>query len=66
MREVTVALQGVSASAVADAQGTWHCELPRLTASDAEVLVVEGEGGHIEVSDVAIGEVFIAGGQSNM
>ncbi len=63
---ITVSIQGVSASSVADSQGAWRCELPPLAASDVEELVVAGEHERIVVRDVAVGEVFIAGGQSNM
>ena len=63
---VTVSVQGAQASATADDAGSWRCVLPELAASDAETLVAEGPDGRIEVSDVAVGEVFVAGGQSNM
>jgi len=63
---VEVSIQGKSASSAADAQGNWSCTLEPLHASDAETLQVMAGDEHLTLSDVAVGEVFIAGGQSNM
>ena len=64
--EVTVSIQGQSTKAVADAQGRWEAVLTPLTASDRETLVVKTAGEELCIGDVAVGEVWIAGGQSNM
>ncbi len=78
--EISVEIQGKAAQGTADAQGNWCVTLPPLTASDKETLTItsqadtEGnaspeEAGAKEVlrlRNVAIGEVWIAGGQSNM
>lgn len=64
--EVRVSVQGQDVATKADAEGAWACTLEPLAASEREVLVVESGGDRIEVGDVAVGEVFIAGGQSNM
>lgn len=63
---VDVQIQGQSASCVADDQGSWRCVLDSLHASDAETLEVAAGESRLTCSDVAVGEVFIAGGQSNM
>ena len=63
---IDVRIQGQTASCVADAQGNWRCELVPLTASEAETLEVTSGDSRITLTDVAVGEVFIAGGQSNM
>ncbi len=63
---IDVRIQGQTASCVADAQGSWRCKLAPLTASDAETLEVSSGDSRITLTDVAVGEVFIAGGQSNM
>ena len=63
---VDVRIQAQAASCVADERGCWRCVLAPLSASDAETLTVTAGDDHITLSDVAIGEVFIAGGQSNM
>jgi len=63
--EVTVRVQGQSANApIFD--GKWQVTLPPLTASLAETLFVKSGEERIKVENVAVGEVWIAGGQSNM
>jgi sialate O-acetylesterase len=63
---VDVRIQGQTASCVADGDGCWRCTLAPLAASDAETLEVISGVEHLALNDVAVGEVFIAGGQSNM
>ena len=63
---VDVRIQGQSASARADDRGQWRCTLAPLHASEAETLEVVAGNERITLTDVAVGEVFIAGGQSNM
>lgn len=63
---VTVTLGGHSAEAVA-AGHSWEIELPPMKAGGPYVLEVLSEGQvyqHLE--DIMIGEVWLAGGQSNM
>ncbi len=64
--ELIVYIQGVSAKGTADKNGLWQVTLPPLHASNVETMVVEGDGDKITVENVAVGEVWIAGGQSNM
>lgn len=64
--EVSVRVQGVSAKAAADENGAWTVKLPPLRASLRETLTAESGEERIVVEDVAVGEVWIAGGQSNM
>ena len=63
---VDVRIQGQAASCETDAWGGWNCELAPLHTSEAETLEVVSGDERITLSDVAVGEVFIAGGQSNM
>ena len=63
---VTVRMRQREASAIADENGSWKVELPALEASSAETLTVSTSKERIELTDIAIGEVWIAGGQSNM
>lgn len=63
---VTVTIQGQSAGCRADAKGNWRVLLHPLEASDAETLTVQGERETLAFTDVAAGEVWLAGGQSNM
>lgn len=63
--EVTVSVQGHSVSAkVAD--GRWEVSLPPLDYGEGETLEVHGGGETLVLRDVAVGEVWLAGGQSNM
>lgn len=64
--QVTVTLGVASASAVADNRGQWHVELPVMPATTGLTLTVS-DGKTVEnYSNVAVGEVWVASGQSNM
>lgn len=63
--EVTVSLCGQKAAATV-INGKWQTVLPPLPAATGCELVVSSGGESLTVRDVAIGEVWIAGGQSNM
>lgn len=63
---VTARIQGKSGRAVTGTDGNWRLELPQLEASGKEQLVIESESGCITCDQVAVGEVWVAGGQSNM
>ena len=61
--KVTVTFAGQSADAVADAQGDWRVNLKPMAASkEGRTLAVND----VKVQDVLVGEVWFAGGQSNM
>lgn len=63
---IRVSIQGKTASATADEGGSWMAELPPLQASARESLAISDGCETIVLDDVAVGEVWIAGGQSNM
>ncbi|MBR3384662.1 MAG: hypothetical protein IKG69_05595 [Atopobiaceae bacterium] len=63
---VDVQIQGQDASDVADEKGEWSCTLAPLSASDGQTLEVRAGNERVTLEDVAVGEVFVAGGQSNM
>lgn len=63
---VSVFIQGKSAAAYADADGSWRVVLPALAASVRETLTISSGDETKTFNDVAVGEVWIAGGQSNM
>ena len=63
---VSVCIQGRSSETAAGADGSWSLELPPLRASSREELTVSSCGESVTLEDVAVGEVFVAGGQSNM
>lgn len=62
---VTVELAGLRAATAAGADGTWRVSLGPLAAGGPFTLTISGSN-KVVVSDVLVGEVWIAGGQSNM
>ena len=65
---VNVTFAGQSKQTTADDKGNWRVELDALKASaSGQVLEVTGtESGRLRVSDLLVGEVWMASGQSNM
>jgi sialate O-acetylesterase len=62
---VRVSLAGVSAEAVAGADGRWQAGLGPVAAGGPHQLVLDGPQ-HLVRSDVLIGDVWLFSGQSNM
>jgi sialate O-acetylesterase len=64
---VEVLLAGARRSATVAADGRWRAELPPLPAGGPHTLEVQ-QGGQqqLRVQDVLVGDVWLAGGQSNM
>lgn len=62
---VTVELGGHKASCVA-ADGKWECELPAMEAGRGLTLRICCGDEERRITDVSVGEVWLAGGQSNM
>ena len=66
-KEVTVSLGGVSAKAVAGEDGWWLAKLDTSALPDGPFeLVVKGPENSVVSHDVVLGELWLAGGQSNM
>ena len=65
-RRVTVTLNGVSVSAVADDNGKWLCTLPPMSAGGEYEMTVSDEYNSFTFKGIMIGEVWLCGGQSNM
>lgn len=64
--DVTVELCGKSVTARAES-GKWKVVLPPMAAGGPyELKVTDNRGGELILHDVMIGEVWLAGGQSNM
>lgn len=63
---VTVEIQGKTAAAEAGADGHWQLTLEPLATSFEETMTVEGDGERCLLHQVQVGEVWLAGGQSNM
>ena len=63
--KVTVSIAGQTASATADASGQWQVRLKPVPAGGPYELTVTGKNT-ITLTDVAVGDVWICAGQSNM
>lgn len=62
---VTVTIANQRKSAQADKAGAWRLTLDPMPVGTGLVLTVTGENT-IELQDVAVGDVYLCGGQSNM
>ena len=63
---VNVSVQGRTGSARAGDDGTWRAAVAPLHASECETMQISDGTQTVTLTDVAVGEVWIAGGQSNM
>ena len=63
---VAVTMQGQTAHATADAQGRWQALCGPFAASFDEEMTITAPGQQCTLRDVQVGEVWLAGGQSNM
>lgn len=63
--KVTVTLGAATASATTDKDGKWSLKLPALEAASGLQMTVKGKNT-LNIKDVAVGEVWVASGQSNM
>ena len=61
---VTVEIQGQKESTIAKENGEWSVWILKLKASEDEVMHISTETEHLQYKDVAVGEVWVAGGQS--
>jgi len=64
--EVLVMVQGQAQSCQADDAGNWCVKIGPLTASFSEKVQVMAGSETISFSDVQVGDVYLAAGQSNM
>jgi sialate O-acetylesterase len=66
--KVSIAFNGQTKSATADANGKWTVRLANLKAGGPFEMTIAGSKGEapIVVADVLVGEVWLASGQSNM
>lgn len=64
--QIVVSIQGQQAKTNVLADGQWSVLLPALMASKQETLTISGNDNTLLFSDIAVGEIFIAAGQSNM
>ena len=67
VEEVTVEFSGQKKGAKADGKGFWMVKLDPVHASSSPAeMTVSAGGSQTKVSNVLVGDVFLAGGQSNM
>lgn len=64
--EVVVALGGKQAKTCACPKGCWSVTLPKMKAGGPIEMTISGKSNTIKVSDILVGEVWAASGQSNM
>lgn len=64
--KVSIRLDGLCGEATADETGTWKVELPPHAAGTSYEMVISSGEETITLVDICVGEVWIAGGQSNM
>lgn len=64
--EVAVTLGGQTAKAIADANGKWKAVLNLAESGPGPFEVTVKGKNEIKISDVVVGEVWVASGQSNM
>lgn len=63
---VHIAIQNQLASAQVTQDGTWKATLAPLSPSWGETMRITDGFAQLSLTDVAVGEVWVAGGQSNM
>ncbi|HEU5340547.1 sialate O-acetylesterase [Edaphobacter sp.] len=63
---VTIRFDKQTRTAVADEAGEWSAWLMPETAGGPYTLTVEGDGATLTRSDILVGDVWLASGQSNM
>ena len=63
---VTVCIENISRKTVSDEKGQWKLSFPPMTAGGPYTVTVSDGTDTIEFTNVMIGEVWFAGGQSNM
>lgn len=64
--EVCVSVQGKKYNGRADELGRWCAAVGPLNAQESGTLEITAGEEHVILQDVAVGDVYLAGGQSNM
>ncbi len=63
---ISITLGEASVFVMSDDGGAWSAELPPMQAADGLTLTASDGISDITLNNIAIGEVWLAGGQSNM
>ena len=65
--QVSIQFNKKQYSTIADEQGRWRIDLPKMKAGGPYIIEVRGEGQEVrEIADVLIGDVWLCSGQSNI
>lgn len=64
--QVSVTIQGKTANTISDEKGEWSVQCGPFHTSFREEMTVQSGNEELRIKDVAVGEVWLAGGQSNM
>ncbi len=64
--QITVSLEGCTKKTVADAQGLWRVDLPKMKAGGPYEMGIAGAKNSLRIQDILVGEVWMGSGQSNM
>lgn len=64
--KVTLTYAGITRTGKAGADGRWAIALPAIDAHEGTDLVAQVKGEQVAAHDVAVGDVFLCSGQSNM
>ncbi|MDE5744728.1 MAG: hypothetical protein K2H84_03590, partial [Paramuribaculum sp.] len=63
---ITLSIAGTTVKAIADNRGKWTVELPPMSETTGLVMTVSDGKQTLTFTDIAVGEVWLASGQSNM
>ncbi len=64
--QIGVTIQGRQKTTIADDNGNWSIQLDNLHASGQETLTIQGADEVLVFEEIAVGDLYIAAGQSNM
>ena len=64
-QEVSISMGDISVTTITNEEGKWEAFLPKQNAGGPFTITIKGSG-EAELNDVYVGDVWIAGGQSNM
>lgn len=64
--QITINMQGKNASTVTDEDGKWQANCGPFVTSFQEEMMIASDEEKLVLHDVQVGEVWLAGGQSNM
>lgn len=65
-KELTVLFNGQEKSVMTDAAGNWHIQLDAMPAGGPFEMEIRCDSDTIRFADILVGDVYLAGGQSNM